>query len=106
MGLLNDTHMLDMETMTWTFLTMGGPRVYGHSLSPFAVKRFLLAGGDGASKEVWILDLRDLTWEKREESLPDSLYCHRAVVTKSNGLSVVCLGGPSHVKNMVIFQVE
>ena len=107
MGLLNDTHMLDMETMTWTSLTMGGPRVYGHSLSPFAVKHFLLAGGDGASKEVWILDLRDLTWKKREESLSDSLYCHRAVVTKSmKGLSIVCLGGPSHVKNMVVFEVE
>ena len=60
----------------------------GHSPRPFAVKQFLLAG----------LDL-----EKREESP----YCHRAVVTKSlNGLSIVCLGGVSHVKNMVVFEVE
>merc|ERR1712150_96609 len=105
---LNDTQMLDMDSMTWTSISTRGPKVDRHPLSPFSSNRFLLVGGDRSrSKEVWIFDANDNTWKKREESLPDSMFFHRAVLTKTQkGLSVVCLGGNKDVKNMVVFDVE
>ena len=105
---LNDTYMLDMESMTWTLISTGGPKASSHSLSLFAWERFLLISGLGASREVWIFNMSNFTWERQDHlKLPVEMGYHRAVATKSRKApSIVCLGGPSNVKNMVVFDVE
>lgn len=98
--------MLDMLTMTWTLIMSDGPETFGHSLSPFGLKRFLLVGGNGSKKEVWILDADEKKAVKREDPLPMEEWGHRTIEVKTEkGLSLYCLGGRES-EDIVVFDIE
>ena len=108
---LNDTHVLDMGSMSWTLISTGGPKVWGHSLTPIALKRFLLVSGFG-SKQIWTFDESEATWKKEDVDLPEEMAFHRAAMTETKkGVSVVCLGGrdygsKKHPDNIAVFDME
>ena len=98
--------MLDMQTMTWTLIMSRGLKTWGHSLSPFGLKRFLLVGGHDSRKEVWILDADEKKAIKREDPLPTKKYYHRTIEVKTEtGLSLYCLGGRES-EDIVVFDIE
>ena len=107
---LNDTHMLDMKSMTWTLVSTGGPKDYGHSLTPLTEKRVLFVGGS-LKQEIWIFDVSENIWQKQEASLPQIIAYHEAVMVETvQGVSVVCLGGWDYNKKypdkMIVLDIE
>ena len=93
---LNDTHMLDMESKTWTSLSADGPTDCGRSLTPLTEKRFLFVGG-WYKREIWIFDASENIWHKQEASLPQNIAYHESIAVKTvEAVSVVCLGGRDH----------
>ncbi|KAF8779500.1 hypothetical protein HU200_002547 [Digitaria exilis] len=77
--LLNDIHILDLETMVWEEVKTekGGPAPrYDHSAAVYADQYLLIFGGSSHStcfNDLYLLDLRNLEW-----SQPDTQGAHIA----------------------------
>ena len=126
-GILNETLVLDLVSMTWTLLSTNGPKLYGHSLVATVrppLNLFLIGGSPtygGAtciSKWVWLFDAVGNTW-KKTRALPHHMVGqygglrnhHSIVMVHNEEMFIVTLGGfkdaakRRHPEHILIYKV-